>query len=282
MDIRAAGAEHAAMTAVTPFAEPQLEPTLHAVEAACEEIAVLLHGADGQRPVPGATWTVAEAAAHLALANELMAGLADGRDLPYGDGTPGSLAAANAASLEAFTERDPDVLGRAIAAHARDFTAALRQHPGGRDVVTPMGAMTSDVLASYMLTHVLGHGYDLARALRRPHGVTRERVALTAPFMLLAMDRVVDPSAAAGHSACYALRVPGIGQWYVTFTDGTAHVGPHPPRRPDCTVLTRPVTFFLLALGRLDATGALLRGGVLAWGRKPWLAPRFPSLFRAP
>ncbi len=271
-----------AMTAALSFAAPELEPALAAVEAASGEIAALLRGADGRRRIPGARWTVAESAAHLALANELMAGVAAGRELPYGDGTPGSLAAANDASLEVFTERDPAVLAAAITAHARDFTAAARRRSPGRELLTPMGPMTVEVFASYMLTHVLGHGYDMARALRRPHGLNRERVALTVPFLVRAMDRVVNPVTSAGHSACYELRVPGAGRWAVTFDAGTVHVTPTTPRRPDCVILTTPTTFFLLALGRRTPTTALTHASVLAWGPRPWLAPRFPLLFQAP
>jgi putative sterol carrier protein len=129
---------------------------------------------------------------------------------------------------------------------------------------------------------MLGHGYDIARALRRPHMADAERVGLTLPFLMTAMPRVVNGRTAAGHSACYALRVRGGGGFAVTFTDGTAVVSAEPPRRPDCTIMTEPVTFLLIALGRRGATEALARGKVLAWGRKPWLALRFPALFTAP
>ncbi|WWM27571.1 hypothetical protein QBW33_28165 [Streptomyces sp. B21-104] len=43
-----------------------------------------------------------------------------------------------------------------------------------------------------------------------------------------------------------------------------------------------PVTFLLMALGRCSPTGAMARGRVLAWGRRPWLGPRFPEYFTAP
>ncbi len=68
----------------------------------------------------------------------------------------------------------------------------------------------------------------------------------------------------------------------MTFTDGAAVVSRESPRRPDCTILTTPVAFLLIALGRRSATRALTRGEVLAWGRRPWLALGFPSLFTAP
>ncbi|WP_327674429.1 hypothetical protein [Kitasatospora sp. NBC_00458] len=42
------------------------------------------------------------------------------------------------------------------------------------------------------------------------------------------------------------------------------------------------MTFLLLALGRRGPLSALARGKVFAWGRRPWLAPGFPLLFKAP
>ncbi|MFG2522309.1 maleylpyruvate isomerase family mycothiol-dependent enzyme [Streptomyces sp. NPDC048527] len=254
-----------------------------AIAAVAEQTAALLRScADTAVPIPGAQWTVGEAAAHLMVANELMAGLAEGRQLPYGDGTPESLAEANAASLAAFTERDGAVLADGIVRHAHAFNEAACLRPADEPTLTPLGPMDLATLGSYLLTHILGHGYDIAVALRRPHMVDRERVELTLPFLTLAMPRVVDKRAAAGHDGCYQLRVRGGSRFAVTFADGVATVSAEPPRRPDCTIEAEPVTFFLLALGRCSPTRAIARGKILAWGRKPWRAPGFPTLFRAP
>ncbi|MFE6712770.1 hypothetical protein [Streptomyces sp. NPDC057695] len=38
----------------------------------------------------------------------------------------------------------------------------------------------------------------------------------------------------------------------------------------------------LLGLGRVDPWPVIARGRALGWGRRPWLAPLFPRLFRAP
>jgi hypothetical protein len=107
-------------------------------------------------------------------------------------------------------------------------------------------------------------------------------VALCLPFLMSVMPRVADSAALAGVTARYALRLRGGGAFGVAFTDGAVEVTPEPPARPDCTILTEPVAFLLMALGRQGPYGALARGHVLAWGRKPWLAPRFPTLFVAP
>lgn len=254
-----------------------------AIRRTGDDIAAVLDGlADTRGAVPGSRWTVGEAAAHLALANELMADLALGTERPYGDGTPGSLAAANARSLAVFTERRAAPLAAMITEQAARCADALATAPDGPAPVTPLGPMDRSVLGSYLLTHMLGHGYDLARALRRPHMVDAERVALCMPFMLAVMPAVADARAVAGLTARYTIRLRGGGAFGVGLADGTVQVTPRPGDRPDCTILIDPVAFLLIALGRRGPWPAMARGQILATGRKPWLAPRFPALFTAP
>jgi uncharacterized protein (TIGR03083 family) len=268
-----------------PVPQAALPPRLTAaISTAAEEIAAVLRTCqDSAVRIPGAEWSVGEAAAHLLQANELMAALADGREQAWGDGTPSSLAAANAEALAAFTERDPAVLADGIVEHAVAFNAAAAKRSADETSVTPMGAMDLATLGSYLLTHMLAHGYDMAVALRRPHMIDHDGVDLSLPFLRAAMPRAVAPrTVAAGHNACYDLRVRGGARFAVTFTDGAAAVTEEPPRRPDCTIVAEPVTFFLLALGRRTPTAALFGGKIVSWGRKPWLAPGFPGLFAVP
>ncbi|TMU99722.1 maleylpyruvate isomerase family mycothiol-dependent enzyme [Streptomyces sp. DASNCL29] len=263
-----------------------------AIRATAADIAATLRGAsDTGAPVPGSRWTVGEAAAHLAQANELMAHLADGKERGYGDGTPQGLAEANQRALAAFTERRAAPLAAMIVEQADAFlqsaarpasNASPTSYASHGELVTPMGPMSLDILGSYLLTHMLGHGYDLARALGRPHMLNRTRVELTLPFLITAMPRVLDTTAAAGLTARYAIRLRGGACFGATFTDGAVTVTPSPPSRPDCTILTEPAAFLLMALGRLGPWSAVARGRVLTWGRKPWLAPRFPALFSPP
>jgi uncharacterized protein (TIGR03083 family) len=263
-----------------------------AIRDTAAEIAALLSGAaDTGIAVPGSEWTLGEAAAHLAQANELMADIAAGRERRHGDGTPQSLAAANALALAGFAERGAGPLAAMIVEQAEAFLGAVAARDArddrepavpGEPLHTPLGPMDLATLGSYLLTHMLGHGWDLARALRRPHMVDRRRVELTLPFLITAMPRVLDASAAAGLTARYEIRLWGGAAFGVTFTDGRPVVEARTPERPDCTILTEPVAFLLMALGRRGPWGAMARGGVLAWGRRPWLAPRFPTLFAAP
>ncbi|MDX3802213.1 maleylpyruvate isomerase family mycothiol-dependent enzyme [Streptomyces sp. AK04-3B] len=255
-----------------------------AIRETASAIAALLDGArDMSVPVPGLEWTVGETAAHLALANGLMADVASGQERFYGDGTPHGLAAANAQSLIEFPERTAKPLAAMIVEQADAFLhavdRAVADGTAGRTLSTPLGPMDQDILASYLLTHMLGHGYDLARGLRRPHMINEMRVGLCLPFLKTAMPHV---AAASALTARYTVRVRGGAAFGVTFTDGTVEVLPDPPERSDCTILTEPVAFLLIALGRLGPWQAMARGAVLAWGRKPWLAPRFPTAFNAP
>ncbi|NNN35575.1 maleylpyruvate isomerase family mycothiol-dependent enzyme [Streptomyces sp. S3(2020)] len=255
-----------------------------AIQETARAIAALLDGAtDMTVSVPGLEWTAGETAAHLVLANELMADLASGQERLYGDGTPQSLAAANAQSLIEFPERGAEPLATMLVEQADRFLDAVDRAAAvgteGRMLLTPLGPMDQDVLASYLLTHMLGHGYDLARALRRPHMINEMRVGLCLPFLKTAMPRI---AATSGLTARYTLRIRGGAAFGVTFTDGTVDVLPGPPERSDCTIVTEPTAFLLIALGRRGPWQAMARGDVLAWGRKPWLAPRFPTLFNAP
>ncbi|ANP51475.1 uncharacterized protein (TIGR03083 family) [Streptomyces griseochromogenes] len=255
-----------------------------AIRETAEEIATLLRGApDATLALPGSEWTLGEAAAHLALANQLMADLASGRERPYGDGTPQSLAEANAQSLAGFGERRAEPLAAMIRDQAEAFLEAMtRSATDGPAPFTPLGPMYLSDLASYLLTHMLGHGYDLARALKRPHMVDGARTSLCMPFMYRVMARCTDTAATAGLTARYRIRLRGGEAFGVSLTDGDMRVTPEPPDRADCTILIEPTAFLLIALGRRNPWRAMAQGQILAWGPKPWLAPRFPTLFTAP
>jgi hypothetical protein len=89
-------------------------------------------------------------------------------------------------------------------------------------------------------------------------------------------------AAAGGAPVTYEVRLRGNGPRYVIrVADGTAEVrstgGP-----VDCVISADPVTFLLVAYGRMPLGRALLRGGMLARGRRPWLSLRFKDLFFNP
>ncbi|MGR6317545.1 maleylpyruvate isomerase family mycothiol-dependent enzyme [Micromonospora soli] len=233
-------------------------------------------------PIPGADWTVAEAAAHLAMANELMATIAAGRPATHGDGTKAGLAAANAQALSEDAEREPAVLAQRIAGQAAAFLEAARVRPAAEIVDTPMGPMPLGVFGCYLLAHMLSHGTAIAAALRQPPIVRPRHVELILPFIHATMPRLVDQAAVRGLSACYELRLRGVSRFWVRFTDGAAAVSDTAPGRVDCTISVDPVSFFLLSAGLSGQWPLIARGKLRAWGRRPWLAFRFLNFFAIP
>lgn len=80
----------------------------------------------------------------------------------------------------------------------------------------------------------------------------------------------------------YEVRLRGGGpRFVVRVADGAAEVraagGPI-----DCVISADPATFLLVGYGRMPHRRALLRGGMLAGGRRPWLGLRFKDLFFNP
>ncbi|MDT5299382.1 MAG: hypothetical protein QOG79_2624, partial [Mycobacterium sp.] len=93
---------------------------------------------------------------------------------------------------------------------------------------------------------------------------------------------VVRPEAGRGTPMTYEIRLRGNGPRYVIrVADGTAEVrtvgGP-----VDCVISADPVTYLLVVYGRMPLGRALLRGGIFAKGRRPWLGLRFKNLFFNP
>jgi uncharacterized protein (TIGR03083 family) len=251
--------------------------------AVAKQIAVLIGGLPTTDiPIPRASWTVGEAAAHLGQANQLMAEIAAGRPTPYGDGTRAGLAEANAQALSEYTERDGAVLAERITDQAAAFIEATRARPATDAVPTPMGTMPLRGLSGYMLAHMLSHGSAIAIALRQAPLVQPHHVELMLPFIVATMPRLVDNAAVRDLNASFQLRVRGGSRFTVRFADGAATVSDRPEGPVDCTISADPASFFLLTAGLSSQWPLIARGKLRAWGRKPWLALRFLGFFAIP
>src|SRR4029453_641036 len=91
-----------------------------------------------------------------------------------------------------------------------------------------------------------------------------------------------DRARAARLTATYQVRLRGGPSFQVRFQRGTAAVGPPQPGAADCRLTVDPVTFLLVAYGRRSQWPGILRGQLRAWGRRPWLGPRFLRLSGRP
>lgn len=233
--------------------------------------------------IPHATWTVGEAAAHLAMANGHMAQIAaDHKPDRYGDGTGAGLAEANRRALEVYDERDGAALARQIEQRAQLFVQAAQTRPAEDLVDTPLGSMRLGTLGGYLLAHMLSHGTAIADALRRPLPIRPSQVELMVPFLVGMMPVLARESAVAGVHLRYEVRLRGSVRFTALIADGTVTVDDPAARPIDCVISAEPVAFFLLAMGLRPQWPMIVTGKIRAWGRRPWLGPRFVGFFAFP
>jgi len=254
------------------------------IAAVADGISVRLRfSAPAHRLAARSSWSVAEAAAHVAGTNRLFAEIAAGQAPPrHGDGTKAGLAEANAEMLAHFTERDPAVLADQIVSQADLFVRAARARSGAEVVDSPLGPMPMRVFSAYVMAHMLSHGCAIAAGLGSRFAIQPRQVDLMRPFLIDSMPMFVDPVAAAGITATYRLRLRRIGEFTLRFADGALSVHNGADGPVDCTISVDSASFFLLALKLCSPWPQIARGKVLAWGRKPWLALRFVGLFTLP
>lgn len=93
---------------------------------------------------------------------------------------------------------------------------------------------------------------------------------------------VVNPAAAAGLQARYEIRIKNGASVILDFDDGRLRLEDPSNAPVDCRLSFEPATFLLLSFNRIQPFGAILQGKMSAWGRRFWLAGKFPSLFKAP
>lgn len=265
-----------------------------AISAATERFTTLLRGTDDiGRPAAGTDWTVAETAAHVfvvltgfsaAITGEMQALTPE----QYLDADfPTRLAAVNGATIAMVDHTDATRLADVITAVAQQFLEVIATADPQMECATPWygpgRTRTVDCLTALALGELTVHGHDIATGTGRPWPISAEHAKLIVGTVCPEMSPlVVRPEAGSGEAVTYEVRLRDKGPRYVIrVADGTAEVravgGP-----VDCVISADPATYLLVVYGRMPLGQALLRGGVLAWGRRPWLGLRFQSMFFNP
>ena len=264
---------------------------LTALRNAAERTAVMLRTVpDGAARVPGLDWTAAETAAHvvgeLSFYTGFLTGQRDARDLPETDGAPRTAAhrnaAANARQLSEFPDRDMARLADAITGAAAEFAAAAAGRPDTDSAVVSNGmTITVPVMTAALLGEQVVHGLDIARAAGLPWAISAQDAILVLTGLLAMVPEYVDQQAAAGRHVSYELRLRGGPRYRLSFDDGTLTVT-EPGPKADCVISADPVAFLLVGFGRTGQWGQILRGKMVASGRKPWLGFGFGRLLVSP
>jgi uncharacterized protein (TIGR03083 family) len=261
----------------------EYQRTRDAVEAVAGRIAEMLRDLpDTSVRIPNSDWTVGEAAAHLVTAQGLFNDGLKGQSSPYGDGSSATFASVNAESLVEFTERDGARLAALLVDRTRSFLEKSATYPVEHLVHAHFGPMDLPTWTSYMLVHLLMHGWPIAMALGQPSPLQPAHTDLAVAFLKAVMPRGFDNEAAQGLNARLEVRIRTGRRFAVVFNDGSVTVEDPPTRRADCYLSADPVAFFLVAFGLVSQWRPIAQGKLVAWGRKPWLALKFKSYFPSP
>jgi uncharacterized protein (TIGR03083 family) len=242
-------------------------------------------------------WGLAEVAMHLSQAWLVVPGLAR-RDLsaiyeviPSREGAAGDSLVRDVADLGEVTtlavrsdpERDLSVLADRIEASAKEYFAeCARQSPDELRPWLVQGiTLTLAAFTCHLLNETVVHGYDIARAAGRPWQIEPSHAAMVLHRFLIPLLQAADPRAlvkpdtAARVRAVYELRIRGGDRFHFVFDQGILRVETPSARRVDCYISADPVAFLLVVWNRQSQWTAIAQGKLMAWGRKPWLAPRF-------
>lgn len=233
-------------------------------------------------PIPGSSWTVRDAAVHLAGGNH--------RHIAYVKGHATTAPTLDKAHFDTRTRsqigENPEADPKKLAAQIRDGYARLAAvtasvpadqpisyHAGLRPT---LASMTCVLLGEYLL-----HGYDVASALGRPWPIDPGHAALVVGAYRMALPLLFQPSATPGPQVTYRVDIPGTDPFFVRVAD-RAYEEPDAPPSVDCSVSADPVTALLVLSGRLSQWPAITLGRLRFTGRHPEVGPRFAQLFVFP
>jgi hypothetical protein len=131
------------------------------------------------------------------------------------------------------------------------------------------------------------HGADIAAAAGRPWRIDPAHAALAVRWFLFelllngASALISDAAKLAAVGGSYRINIRGHDCVPIIFDERGARLDTD-PGRPDCRMSVDPVAFLLMFFGRRSLAATAVRGGVLAWGRKPWLAMRLHAALPTP
>jgi uncharacterized protein (TIGR03083 family) len=254
-----------------------------AVRAATERFCDLISSLpDPAAPLPGSSWTVREAVAHVATVAPRYAQGARNEGEWVAD--PRDLAALNDRQIRQLGPLDLPTMADQLRGEVDALIAQLDRYGprlpefrfhGGEQV-------TADASLGILLGELLVHGWDLARLTRRSWPITGPDLELVIRGLEPILPGWVNPAAAHRHTATYAIRVRGGRTHTWSFNSGKLTVGAPAGHRPDVHIGGRPDTLLPVLYQRIPPWRAALTGRVLAWGPRPQLAFGLPRKFHRP
>jgi uncharacterized protein (TIGR03083 family) len=259
-----------------------LDRALPAIDRLADRFAALATSApDPAAPIPDSQWTVRDATAHvITVIRRLMDG-------PEGRGTfvpdPRDLAALNDTQIKALGGLDMAELAARLRRDLAALAAQVRAYGTAPPSFSFHGGepVAADLALGVLVGELVVHGWDIARAVARPWPIEPGDVELTLDGVEPILPGWVDRDRAGSLTATFELRLRGGSTRRWSFRDGrlatTATGG-----RPDVTISADPVALLLVFYRRQSQWSHILRGRMLAWGRRPWLAFTLANRFHTP
>jgi uncharacterized protein (TIGR03083 family) len=241
---------------------------------------VLRAAKDSDAPAIG-SWKVRDVGAHMRGAFDLYPDMLRGRGSPVA--SVDGITAFNEQVVSAET-RTPRELADDIEQRVPDFVAAARE--AGPDPLAWHGGIPLPVesFCALLIGEALVHGYDVAQAEGAQWDLDPGAVRTAFIGLLPVIPYYVDERAAAGVRARFELKLRGEdgARAFLFFDDRRLIVEEPAAGVVDCHISADPVAFMLVSYGRAGPVVPALTGKMLAWGRKPWLGFKIPSLLRSP
>jgi uncharacterized protein (TIGR03083 family) len=261
-----------------------LDQVLPAIDLVAERFVTLVTGApDPAVPVPTAPgWTVRDVAAHLATVAVRYADGPEGRgtwtetpvELPeLNHDQIAALGTMSAVELAARLSKEVAAVGGQIQGYGNAMPS-FRFH-GGEQV-------RADIALGILLGELVVHGWDVAQALRRPWPIDPGHAAMIFEGLNPVLPGWVRPERVRSLSANFEIRLRGQDSHVWAFGDGHLQVDPCDRGRIDVHISADPAPFLLTCYRREPQWKHIATGRILAWGRKPWLAPTLISRFHTP
>lgn len=253
-----------------------------AVDRSCRRCTSLLRsGVHSERRIDGSMWTVRDLGCHLASGVAAYQQIAVGQSSPYVD--LDDRASVNQARLEALAHLDLEALADIIETECARVVAALGARPDDLMIAWHGGiALPARAVLGAMVGEFLFHGLDLARTIGASWRIDRLDALPAIDFFNAVAPHLLVQDSARDITATIEVRCRGYDTSTFEFRDNALTVTRGPAAKPDVHMSVDPVSFLLVGYKRGGLIKPIVTGRAVAWGRRPWLALRFPGLFQAP
>ncbi|MDT7596855.1 MAG: hypothetical protein QOJ06_2401 [Pseudonocardiales bacterium] len=233
--------------------------------------------------IPDSSWTVREAAVHLAMVGFRYAGMVYGEPTQYPSLAPEICARLNDQLNADIPESNPHKLAALMREGTERLLSAAESCDDTQDVLFDCGVVIAipHLVGITVAEHLL-HGYDIAVAVRRPWPIEAHHAALGLFGYCQSYGLRLNPAMTKAHTAGYAIELTTGERFTIRFVDGKYRLEPPSSGPVDCTITADPVAFLLVESGRISQWAAIALGLIEADGDRPGLALGFKNLFLFP